>query len=187
MQLLFAFSALLALTASATNLASSHVPSTGSTTGTVVKRHCQTPLVPRVPELLSITPADTSKSTLSFNLRGQRHLQGTRECPRSCASEASDSTGRQCCAHNGQHRKCKLNGPGDTCKCHYAHDPGQTRASNYECFIDMRCTDQQTWQSDECRTKPYEECGDNPCTTGYKCKFNTCVPSDCSSPHKCLH
>ena len=142
MQLLFAFSALLALTASATNLAS-HVPSTESTS--TVDLLLLPGILPAMPDyydnndgstatvkgplpgLPSVTPADTPKPTPSFNLRGQRHLQGKRECPRICSSKASDSTGRQCCAHNGQHERCELNGPRDTCKCDYAHDPGQTR------------------------------------------------------------
>jgi hypothetical protein len=67
-----------------------------------------------------------------------------------------------------------LNGPVDTCKCDYAHDPGQTRTDNYECYIDMQCDDQHTWQEGECRVRPGHSCtwhlASDDCTNGFKCE-----------------
>ena len=175
MQLSFAFSALLA-----TTLASSDVPSSGSTaTATAWPRFPDGALlVPDLllPGILSVMPADAPEPTPRFNLLGQRQLQGPRECPSSCDKKGD---GRACCVTQGvANEKCFLNAPGNTCTC---------AAANYECYIDMRCNDQQTWQGGECRQAPGKACGvhlSHECTTGYMCeedlnKDRICIPSDC--------
>ena len=110
------------------------------------------------------------------------YIDMTPLCSKECQDE-KDEDGkdrRTCCKDRGQSEKCILNKNDSTCKCN--KEPGI-------CYIDMRCKDNETWQScddnndckDEdkeswksCRVKPGEECGvtnlgSNGCTEGYYC------------------
>ena len=95
---------------------------------------------------------------------------GRPECSQECQKEVDDdhNLGRDCCEKEGQNEQCSLNGQGNTCSC--AADNGR------ECYIEMRCESDKTWQDDTCKIRPHKHCPStllvgctSCCTEGYSC------------------
>ena len=120
------------------------------------------------------------------------YIDMTPVCSKECQDEKDEDgkDSRTCCEDRGQSEKCILNSNSSTCKCNKELD---------RCYIDMRCKDNETWQSCDdnysctdkdkdswksCRVKPGEKCGlsnsdSNGCTEGYYCSGNPLIGFTC--------